>query len=56
MERLERRDYRFIAACLLVIVAGATVTSVLFLLTIVGVVVFLIRTRKDQPEPVRADL
>ena len=30
MERLERRDYRFIAACLLVIVAGATVTSVLF--------------------------
>ncbi len=30
MERLDRRDYRFIAACLLVIAAGAAVTSVLF--------------------------
>ncbi len=30
MERLDRRDLRFIAVCLLVIAAGASVTSVLF--------------------------
>ena len=30
MERLDRRDLRFIALCLLVIAAGAAVTSVLF--------------------------
>ena len=35
---------------------GTTLTSVLFLLTILGVVVFLSQTRKDQPKPVRADL
>jgi membrane protease YdiL (CAAX protease family) len=30
MEKLDRRDFRFIAVCLLVIAAGAAVTSVLF--------------------------
>jgi membrane protease YdiL (CAAX protease family) len=30
MEKLDRRDVRFVAACLLVIAAGAAVTSVLF--------------------------
>ncbi len=30
MERLDRRDWRFVAACLLVIAAGAAITSALF--------------------------